>query len=112
MLVLEHGEFSILSINLKVETAKSVIGLHSSRIRLYRDPVPFWESLDFNLNMQIGILREISQPTEISLLFVIEWTMVVMQKKFIFLFSEPFQFTHGISIMLSLDFNDLLGEDE
>jgi hypothetical protein len=94
-----------------VETAESVIVLHVSRVRLYRDLVPFWKTLDFNLNTQIGILCEISQPTEISPLFIIKWTMMVMQKKLIFLFSESFQFAHGISVMLSLDHIDLLGED-
>ena len=71
MLVLENSEFNILPINRKAEKAESVIILHSSRIRLYRDLLPFWETLNVNLNTQIRILREISQPTEISPLFVI-----------------------------------------
>jgi len=36
---------------------------------------------------------------------------MVMQKKLIFVFSESFQFAHGISVMFSLDFIDLLAED-
>src|SRR5665648_581504 len=41
MLVLENSEFNILPINRKAEKAESVIILHSSRIRLYRDPVSY-----------------------------------------------------------------------
>ncbi len=54
MLVLEHGEFNILPINRKAEKAESVIILHSSRIRLYRDLLPFWETLNVNLNTVMG----------------------------------------------------------
>ncbi len=109
MLVLEYGEYSNLPVNLKVKATESIIGLNISRIRLYLDLISFWETLDFYLHTQIRIFRKIFQSTEIGLLLVIKWTVVFVQEKLIFLFSESFQLTHRISVMWSLDSNDCLG---